>query len=76
MAETQILAVKRQAPNRVGLASIDLIADDGMSVLGEMNADLMLTPRFQPDLNQRGFQFPAHNMDVRNRELPHSCFSG
>ena len=69
MPETEIFAVKREAANGIGAASVDFVADNRKSRLGKMHPDLVLASRFQPHLDNRRFRTALHNVNMGNGKL-------
>src|SRR5262245_46530189 len=72
MFEIQLHGVKCEPPDRIRASAVCLVSDDGMAALGEMNADLVLSSRFQLYLDEGCARGSSQNFHVRHSMLSDS----
>ena len=69
MSELQLARMEREAPCRIALSAIFSISDNRMTDRGQLNADLMLAPAFQRELEQRLVTAFLQHSIMRDRQL-------
>src|SRR5437879_9000829 len=69
MTELQLARMEREAPRGIALRAIFSISDNRMTDRGQLNADLMLAPAFQRELEQRLVTAFLQHSIMRDRQL-------
>ena len=67
--ELQLLGVKRHPPEKHGRLAVALVADEGMTEFRELDANLVLSPRFQLEPQQRRILEALRHVPVRHGRL-------
>jgi hypothetical protein len=69
MAKLETGAVQRDPANRIRAAPVSFVANDWMTPLSQVNSDLMLPSRFQPDFQNACLRIPLQYADMSNRKF-------
>lgn len=76
MPERQMRGMKSHALDWIGTAAIGFVAGDGMAAFGEVDADLVFAPGFQPHFDERGSSISFYDVDVGYGKFSTAGFSG
>lgn len=68
--EDQLLRVERDALDERRRMAIAAVPQHGMADLCEVDPDLVLPPRFEPDTHERGVVEPLPHLEVRDSPFP------
>jgi hypothetical protein len=69
MSKLETSTVQRDPANRIRAAAVSFVANDWMTALSQMNSDLMLPSRFQPDFQNACLRIPLQYADMSNRKF-------
>src|SRR5262245_53044747 len=70
MVEAEDVRVQGEPAERIRPGPVGGVAGDGVAEPGEMDADLVAAPRFEPDLEQRVVRPRAQHPPARDRRPP------